>query len=131
MSFFFHPKTENQLSTNDVMMIPKLALSLVIFGLSTGPSASDEGKDRYFGMTQKQFESCIRYGKAIVDSKESSNKKKGREIYQAARIDFKRYCDPKKQLSYAITHLVPKLGPDGIPVKPEDWAALDKAPNSR
>ena len=110
-----------------IMLFHKLLLFLVLIGLSASLSASDEGKDRYFGMTQQQFESCIRYGKAVVDSKASKSKKKGREVYEAARIEFKSHCDPKKQLSYAITHLVPKLGPDGIPVKPEDWAALDRS----
>ena len=110
-----------------IMLFHKLSLSLVLIGLSARLSASDEGEDRYFGMTQRQFESCIRYGKAVVDSKSSKNKKKEREVYEAARTEFKSHCDPKKQLSYAITHLVPKLGPDGIPVKPEDWAALDRS----
>ena len=115
------------MSTHDaIMLFHKLTVSLVLFGLSAGLSASEEGDDRYFGMTQQQFESCIRYGKSVVDSKASKSKKKGREVYEAARIEFKNHCDPKKQLSYAITHLVPKLGPDGIPVKPEDWAALDR-----
>jgi hypothetical protein len=109
-----------------IMLFHNLSLSLVLFGLSASLSASDEGGDRYFGMTQQKFESCIRYGKAVLDSKASKNKIKGREVYEAARIEFKSHCDPKKQLSYAITHLVPKLGPDGIPVKPEDWAALDQ-----
>jgi len=109
----------------------KQCKSILYFGLiSLGSSALAGGnKDQYYGMTQQQFEACIQYGKAVAQSKASQAKKKGRAAYERAQADFKGHCDPKKQLSYAITHLVKKVGPGGIPVKPEDWAALDPSEN--
>ena len=100
--------------------------------ISLGSSALAGGKkDQYYGMTQQQFEACIQYGKAVVQGKASQTKKKGRAAYERAQADFKGHCDPKKQLSYAITHLVKKVGPGGIPVKPQDWAALDPSDDTR
>ena len=105
-------------------MLCKILIPIVLAWQISGALASEGARDPYFGMTRHQFESCIRYGRAVVDSKAATNKKKGQQVYDAARIEFNRYCDPKKQLSYGISHLVKKIGPGGIPVKPEDWAAL-------
>ena len=89
-----------------------------VIGLIAGASADDT--DPYYGMNQSQFESCINFGKAVVNSQ------KGTPAYFSAKDDFEKLCDPDKQLRYAITHMVKKVGQGGIPVDPKDWAVLSK-----
>lgn len=71
-----------------------------------------------YGMTQSEFAVCVRLGTTIQGSA------KGSPEQLAALDQFKVACDPNRQLTFAISHRVPKTGPGGIPVSPGDWAAL-------
>lgn len=71
-----------------------------------------------YGMTQAEFAACVRMGATIQGSAKGSSEQ------QAALDQFKLACDPNRQLTFAISHRVPKTGPGGIPVSPADWAAL-------
>lgn len=71
-----------------------------------------------YGMTQSEFAACVRLGATIQGSAKGSSE-------QLTALDqFKLACDPNRQLTFAISHRVPKTGPGGIPVSPADWAAL-------
>ncbi len=73
-----------------------------------------------YGMTQSEFAACVRLGATIQGSAKGSSE-------QLTAVDqFKLACDPNRQLTFAISHRVPKTGPGGIPVSPADWAALAK-----
>ena len=71
-----------------------------------------------YGMTQAEFAACVRLGATIQGSAKGSTEQ------QTALDQFKQACDPNRQLTFAISHRVPKTGPGGIPVSPADWAAL-------